>query len=81
MKKMCILLSLMVSMVFASTRIGVLKKSSNQSCNEEVSITLDVEDSKNKTEFTLTHNSGLLGPNAQPAGIYFHDGRGRVTFT
>ncbi len=81
MKKMCVLLSLAVSMGFASTRIGVLKKSPNQSCNEEVSITLDVEDSKNKTKYTVTHNSGLLGPNAQPAGIYIHEGRGRVTFT
>ena len=81
MKKMCVLLSLAVSMGFASTRIGVLKKSSNQSCNEEVSITLDVEDSKNKTKYTVTHGGGLLGPTAQPAGIAIAEGRGRVTFT
>ena len=81
MKKLCVFLSLAVSMGFASTRIGVLKKKTNQSCDEEVSITLDVEDSKNKTKYTVSYDSGFMGPSAQPAGIAISEGRGRVTFT
>ena len=70
MNKLVLLVTFATSISFA-TKIGVLKADQNFKCNKEITIDLDVEDTRNKTK--------IVDGDENPP-VYFSKKRGHIIF-